>query len=73
MSAKKVSVSLDEADLAWLRQQAKHRGQSLSAVLTGAVRQTRRERAIDEVLRWLDAPKLTLEELEEFKELWRAG
>lgn len=73
MSAKKVSVSLDEADLQWLRDQAEQRGKSLSAVLTEAVRQARRERALDEVLTWLDAPKLTLEQLEEYRREWDAG
>lgn len=73
MSAVKVSVSLDEDDLAWLRRQAKRRRKSLSAVLSESVRQARRERALDEVLRWLDAPKLTLEQLEEFQRQWQAG
>jgi Arc/MetJ-type ribon-helix-helix transcriptional regulator len=71
MAAVKVSVSLDESDLAWLRQQAKRRGKSLSAVVTESVRQARRERALDELLRWLDAPKLTLEQLEQYRKLWR--
>ncbi len=73
MTAVKVSVSLDEADLAWLRKQAKRKRKSLSAVLSEAVRQARRERALDEVLRWLDAPKLTLEQLEEYRRLWDMG
>lgn len=73
MSAKKVSVSLDESDLEWLRDQAERRGKSLSAVLAEAVRQARRERALDEVLTWLDAPKLTLEQLEEYRREWDAG
>lgn len=73
MGAVKVSVSLEEGDLAWLKKQAKKRGKSLSAVLSEAVRQTRRERALDEVLRWLDAPKLTLQQLEEYRRLWDEG
>lgn len=71
MSTVKVSVSLDEDDLTWLRQQAKRQRKSLSAVVTASVRQARRERALDEVLRWLDAPKLTLEQLEEYRQLWQ--
>lgn len=70
MAAAKVSVSLDEADLAWLREQAERRGKSLSAVLGEAVKQARRERALDEVLQWLDAPRLTMERLEEYRRLW---
>ena len=71
MGAKKLSVSLDEADIEWLRKQAKRQKKSLSAVLGEAVRQSRRERALDELLRWLDAPKLTLEQLEEYRRSWR--
>jgi Arc/MetJ-type ribon-helix-helix transcriptional regulator len=70
MATSKVSVSLDEKDLAWLRAQAKRKRKSLSAVLTDALRQARRERAIDELLTWLDAPKLTLEQLEEYRRAW---
>ncbi|MCA9595324.1 MAG: hypothetical protein KC776_18525 [Myxococcales bacterium] len=73
MSAVKVSVSLDSEDLAWLRKQAKRRKKSLSAVLTESVRRARREGALDEVLIWLDAPKLTLHQLEEYRKLWDVG
>jgi len=73
MGAIKISVSIDEDDLGWLKKQAKQRGKSLSGVLTEAVRQARRERAIDEVLRWLDAPKLTLQKLEQYRRIWRLG
>jgi ubiquinone biosynthesis protein UbiJ len=68
----KVSVSIDEKDLRWLRRQAKRRRKSLSSVLTESVQQARRERALDEVLRWLEAPKLTLERLDEFRREWGA-
>ena len=68
----RVSVSLDEKDLHWLRRQAKRRRRSLSSVLVESVQQARRERALDEVLRWLDAPKLTLEELGELRRQWGA-
>jgi hypothetical protein len=70
MAAVKVSVSIDEDDLAWLKRQAKRRGKSLSYVVTESVRQARRERALDEVLKWLDAPKLTLEQLESYRRQW---
>jgi len=72
MPAVKVSVSLDERDLRWLRSQAKRRRKSLSSVLTESVQQARRERALDEVLLWLEAPKLTLEQLENLRREWAA-
>jgi len=72
MPAVKVSVSLDERDLRWLRSQAKRRRKSLSSVLTESVQQARRERALDEVLLWLEAPKLTLEQLENLRKEWAA-
>ena len=72
MPAIKVSVSLDEKDLRWLRSQAKRRRKSLSSVLTESVQQARRERALDEVLLWLEAPKLTLEQLDELRRRWDA-
>ncbi len=70
MSAVKMSVSLDEEDVGWLKKQAKQRRRSFSSVLTDAVRQARRERALDEVLLWLDAPKLTLKQLERYRRQW---
>ena len=73
MPAVKVSVSLDEKDLRWLRSQAKRRRKSLSSVLTESVQQARRERALDEVLLWLEAPKLTFEQLDELRRQWGAG
>ena len=72
MPAVKVSVSIDEKDLKWLQRQAKRRRKSLSSVLTESVQQARREQALDAVLRWLDAPKLTLEELGELRRQWGA-
>jgi ubiquinone biosynthesis protein UbiJ len=67
-----VSVSIDEKDLEWLQRQAKRRRRSLSSVLTDSVRQARREQALDDVLRWLEAPKLTLEELDKLRRQWGA-
>lgn len=72
MPAVKVSVFIDEKDLQWLQRQAKRRQKSLSSVLTESVQQTRREQTLDEVLRWLDAPNLTLEELGELRRQWAA-
>jgi hypothetical protein len=72
MPAIKVSVSLDEKDLRWLRSQAKRRRKSLSSVLTESVQQARRDRALDEVLAWLEAPKLTLEQLDDLRRQWGA-
>jgi hypothetical protein len=72
MTAAKVSVSIDQDDLRWLRRQAQRKRKSLSAVLTETVRQARRERALDDVLRWLDVPPLALERLEELRGQWDA-
>lgn len=71
MPAVKISVSMDSNEVAWLRRQAKLKKKSLSAVLSDSVRQTRRQRALDEVLTWLEAPKLTLKQLEEYRKLWQ--
>ena len=66
-------MSIDEKDLKWPQRQAKHRRKSLSSsVLTESVQQERREQALDAVLRWLDAPKLTLEELGALRRQWGA-
>jgi len=67
-----VSVSIDEKDLQWLQRQAKRRRKSLSSLLTESVRQRRHEQALDDVLRWLNAPKLTLEELGGLRQQWGA-
>ena len=72
MPAVRVSVSIDEKDLKWLQRQAKRGRKSLSSVLTESVQQARREQALDAVLRWLDAPKLTLEKLGELRRQWGA-
>ncbi|MEY4513748.1 MAG: hypothetical protein RLZZ450_5870, partial [Pseudomonadota bacterium] len=47
-TVQKVSVALGLEDLAWLRQRAEHQHESLSAVLTAAIRATReREELLD--------------------------
>ena len=69
MTAVKLSVSLDRSDLAWVRHQAKKQRRSVSAVLTEAVRRTRRERALDEVLQHLDA-KVSVRQLERLRRQW---
>ena len=71
MTAVKISVSLDDADLDWVRRQAKKGRRSVSAVLTEAVRRTRRERALDEVLQYLDA-KVSPKQLERLRREWDA-
>lgn len=70
MTAEKISVSLPREEIAWLRRQAKAQKTSVSAVLSEAVRQARRERALDEVLRYLDV-KVTPAEMEELLAEWR--
>lgn len=70
MATAKVSVSLPQDDVDWLKDQAEKSGRSLSAVLAESIQQARREQALDDVLRWLEAPKLTIEQLEELRALW---
>jgi hypothetical protein len=72
MAAEKLSVSLDPDDVAWLRQQARKRRKSLSAVLSEAVQQARRNAALDTVLQAYGAPKLTPEEVTELEREWDA-
>lgn len=69
MTAVKISVSLDDGDLEWVRRQAKKSRRSVSAVLTEALRRTRRERALDEVLQYLDA-KVSPKQLEKLRRQW---
>jgi hypothetical protein len=69
MPAVKVSVSLDDGDLDWIKRQAKKHRRSVSAILTDAVRRTRRERALDDVLQYLDA-KVSAAQLERIRRAW---
>jgi len=70
MATSRVSISLGERDLQWLREQAEARGTTVPVVLRALVRQARREDAIDDVLRWLNAPELTDARLDDYRRLW---
>lgn len=58
-TAEKLSVSIHKDDLAWARTYAKESGRSLSAVLTEALREQRRTKAMAHLLKRLGAHKLT--------------
>jgi hypothetical protein len=73
MGAVKVSVSLSDDVVSWVREQAHAGKTTFSAVLNETVRQARRDRALDEVLEWLDAPELTPEELDAYRQRWGVG
>lgn len=74
MAAKKISVTIDGEELAWLRQQAKRRGKSLSSLLSEAIREQRRRQAERTVLEYLgDAVTMTPDELDELARSWDAG
>ncbi|MDD9947817.1 MAG: hypothetical protein OXU20_42645 [Myxococcales bacterium] len=53
MSAVKVSVSLEESDLKWLKKAARRQKASVSGLLGQAVGRMRREEALDEVVAYL--------------------
>jgi hypothetical protein len=53
MSAVKISVSLEEVDLKWLKKAARRQRASVSGLLGQAVERMRREEALDEVIAYL--------------------
>jgi hypothetical protein len=62
-AAEKLSVSIHKEELAWARKYAKASGRSLSAVLTEALREQRRARAMDALLEKLRADKIGSEQI----------
>jgi len=71
MSTTKVSITLDEADLAWLQRRAKriHRG-NLSAAFTEAARLVRQQEAMRAFLEHEEVPELSPAELQEIHAEW---
>jgi len=72
MPTRKISISVDDHELAWAKKRAKKRGVSLSSVVTGALHDMRTLEARREVLVWLfeKQPRPTESELEEIKDEW---
>lgn len=61
----KVSISIDDADLAWLKRRARRlHGGNLSAAVAEGTRLVRHNEALGELLDELGAPELTPSELE---------
>ena len=72
MPAVKVSVSLDAADLKWLRKVAKRKKATVSALLGAAVDRMRREEALDEVIAYLgDSAKVTEADVARIEAEWK--
>ena len=64
-ATEKVSVAIGRDELAWAKALARREKKSLSAVLTEALAERRRLRALAEVVTWMseDQPPLTTPEL----------
>jgi|HubBroStandDraft_3_1064219.scaffolds.fasta_scaffold2809743_1 hypothetical protein len=64
-ATEKVSVAIGRDELAWAKALARREKKSLSAVLTEALAERRRLRALGEVVTWMaeDQPPLTKAEL----------
>ena len=62
-TVKKLSVSIEETEYKWAKSHAKATGQSLSGVLTLALREQRRLAAMDRLLRKLGADKISDEKM----------
>lgn len=61
----KVSVAIGKDELGWVREQARTKGKSLSAVVTEKLAAQRRLEALGDVIDWMqrDQPALTKAEL----------
>lgn len=63
-SVEKISVSIEHSELEWARSYAKRSGQSLSAVLTEALRRQRKALAMRKLLKKLGADRIPAARLE---------
>ena len=72
ITVRKVSVAVGTRELDWARREAKRTKQSLSAVLTEALRRQAQMRARDAyIATWDKVPKVTPAEREAFRREWR--
>jgi hypothetical protein len=74
MSTTKISVTIDDADLHWLRRRAKRlHGGNLSAVVGEAAGLVRKQEALRAFLEGENVPRLTSAELERMQAEWRGA
>ena len=72
MGAVKVSVSIDEKELRWMKRQAKKRKTTLSALVSEAVGEWRRTRALELLIEELGGPlELGQDELAAIRAEWQ--
>ena len=72
MSATKISVTIDDADLSWLQRRAKRvHGGNLSAAVAEAARLLRKQEALRAFLEKERVPRLGAEELAAIQDEWR--
>lgn len=72
MSAEKVSVSLRESDLRWLRREAREKKATVSGILAHAVARMRREAALDTVIAYLgDEAELSEQDIQAIETEWK--
>jgi hypothetical protein len=72
MSSHKVSVTIDDADLSWLRRRAKRvHGGNLSAAIAEAARTLRRQESLRAFLDEEGVPRLGAAELAEIQAEWQ--
>ena len=63
-TVEKISVSIDQSELEWARAHAKRSKQSLSAVLTDALRRQRKAAAMRKLLKTLGADRIPAQRVE---------
>jgi hypothetical protein len=72
MSTTKISITLDDADLSWLRRRAKKvHGGNLSAVMAEAARILRKQEALRAFLDEEGVARLSADALARIQEEWR--
>jgi hypothetical protein len=73
VSTSKISVTIDDTDLSWLRRRAKRvHGGNVSAAVTEAARMLRKQEALAAFLDAEGVPRLSPDELAEVRAEWQA-
>jgi len=74
MGAVKVSISLDDKQLRWLKQQAKKHNTSVSRIVAEAIAELRRLQALDQLIADLGGPfEFTDQEIAEIEAEWEGA